>query len=64
MSEENKQKIRDTKRKLKKVKPLIIEDIKSNKYTSTQLIEKYKEYKLRGSVIKYYKRKLKSGATS
>lgn len=64
MSEENKQKIRDTKRKLKKIKSLIIEDIKSNKYTSTQLIEKYKEYKLRGSVIKYYKRKLKNGLMS
>jgi group I intron endonuclease len=56
-SEENKQKIRDSKKRLKITKPFLLEDIKSDKFTMIQLCEKYQ---LSLFTIKYYKRKLKN----
>lgn len=61
MSEENKQKIRDTKKRLKEVKTFLLKDIKSGLFTLKQLCEKYN---MGMSSIKYYKRKLRNGLTS
>lgn len=58
MSEENKQKIRNSKLNLKTQKPLLLEDIKSNQFTMIQLCEKYK---MGMSTVKYYKRKVRNG---
>lgn len=61
MSEENKQKIRDSKKNLKTQKLFLIDDIKSNLFTLKQLCDKYH---MGMSTIKYYKRKLKNEQTS
>lgn len=57
MSEENKQKIRDSKKRLKTDKPLLLEDIKKDIYTIVQLSDKYH---ISIDAVKYYKRKLKN----
>lgn len=59
--EETKQKIRDTKKRLKEIKTFLIEDIKSNNFTVKELMNKYQ---MGISAIKYYKRKLRNGLIS
>lgn len=57
MSEESKQKISITKERMKTQKKFILNDIRSKKYTSSQLCEKYN---IGMTAVKYYKRKLKN----
>jgi hypothetical protein len=57
MSAETKQKITDTKNKMKTQKKLLIYDIRSSKYTISQLCKKYG---VGMTAIKYYKRKLRA----
>lgn len=61
MSEENKQKIRNSKKKLKLLKPMLFQDIKDDKLTMKIISEKYD---ISTDVIKYYKRKLRNGLMS
>lgn len=56
MSNENKQKISDVKKRLKSTKKFLIDDIKSDMFTMGDLAKKY-ETSI--NTIKYYKRKLK-----
>lgn len=56
MSEASKQKITETKHRMKKIKPLLIGDIKSDRYTTKMLMDKYD---INMNVVKHYKRKLK-----
>lgn len=56
MSDETKKKAIDVKRRMKECRPLIMEDIKSGKYSILQLCEKYN---IGLTAVKYYKRKIK-----
>lgn len=56
MSDESKQKISDTKKRMEKIKPQLISDIKSGQYTRLQLCEKYC---IGETAVKYYKKKLR-----
>ena len=56
MSDETKQKLSDSKHKMRTQRKFLVQDIKSEKYTSWQLCEKYS---IGLTAIKYYKHKLR-----
>ncbi len=58
LSEKTRKKISDSKLRIKQIKHLIIEDIKSNLYSIKALSKKYD---IGTNIIKYYKRKIRSG---
>ena len=60
MSEESKQKITETKMKMKTLKPLIVQDIQTGLYTMKFIAEKYK---VGLNVVKYCKKNLKAVVT-
>lgn len=57
MSEESKLKISETKEKMKTQKKFLIADIRSEKYTTIQLCEKYA---IGPTAVKYYKSKIRN----
>lgn len=57
-SQKSRQKISDTKAKIKQIRHDLIKDIQSNKYSMSMLCQKYN---IQMNVVKYYKRKLKAG---
>jgi len=57
MKEESKQKLTETKKQMKTLRSLLLQDISSDLYSMSQLSEKYG---VGIHVIKYYKRKLKA----
>ena len=56
MSDASKQKISETKLRMKEITSPLIDDIKSDRYTLKMLAEKYD---IKMNVVKYYKRKLR-----